>query len=367
MNPTDVHFKTRIIAGPETAGRVGELAAGPALVITDKGLVDAGVASTVCSALDKHVVFSEIPPDSSVKAVSTAVECGRKFGATCIVAVGGGSVMDSAKCCAIGLSQDKPFTEFQGSGAISFPLIPIICIPTTAGTGSEVTNVALVLDEEHHEKLVFYDNALVSHCAILDPMLTLKLPAHITAATGADALTHAIEGLVAVNSNPVSTGFATSAISTILKYLPRAVRDGNDLEARYHMLVAANHGGYAFMSSGVGVVHACAHSMGAYLRVHHGHANAVFLPKVLDLYFRRKPEMLAELSRVLGVPPLMITEFISEFLFEKCGVPVKVDRRADEVMMTRLVENAKLDGSMIYSQYCPDEVEFRELFKSVLS
>ena len=189
--------------------------------------------------------------------------------------------MDTAKCAAILLREGGSLLDYQGFQMLSRPQTPHIAIPTTAGTGSEVTYVAVVKDHERKRKMLFGDHHIIPNVAILDPELTVGLPALLTAATGLDALSHAVEALTSAQRQPLADALALHAIRLVREYLPVAVRVGTDISARGQMLIAASLGGAAFSNAQVGLVHAIAHTVGARHGVHHGVANAIAMPHVM--------------------------------------------------------------------------------------
>jgi alcohol dehydrogenase len=260
------------------------LGASRALLVTDEGIARfTDLARRVEAALGRRCVgvFSDVPPDSSVEAVVRGTELVRQRGADSLVAVGGGSAMDTAKAMAIQATLGGRLQDHEGAQILGRKVMPQIAIPTTAGTGSEICGVAVIKDPEQHRKLFFVDYRLAPDVALLDPEMTLGLPPKLTAATGMDALSHAIEAIHTTLRHPISDALALHAIRLIHEYLPRAVDDGSDLVARGQMLVAASIANLAASQSQYGLVHAMAHTAGVHYGIHHGHANALFLPHVM--------------------------------------------------------------------------------------
>jgi alcohol dehydrogenase len=248
-------------------------------------------------------VFTDVPANSSVAVVERGAAYAREQGADLIVAIGGGSPIDTAKAMRILLTEGGALHDYEGYNLLERPLVPMVAIPTTAGTGSEVTSWAVIRDEAAHLKLAFSSVFLAPDLAILDPELTRTLPPRLTAATGMDALTHAIEAFVGTNANPISDSLALQAIDMISNNLRGATHAGDDLEARSQMLVASCIAGIAFSSGGgsLGVVHAMAHAVGGAFEVHHGTANSILLPHGMRFNSVAVPNRFSRIARAMGV------------------------------------------------------------------
>lgn len=261
------------------------LGASRPMVLSDRTLEKIGSVDTLRQALAKGGVefsslFTDIPLDSSITVVNRIAGIYRSVGADSIIALGGGSVLDTAKGLRMLISQDG--RDIMGyAGCENLPRgihVPFIAIPTTSGTGSEATGVAVIKDEEKKIKLEFISPFLLPDAAVLDPRLLCSMPARITALTGLDALTHAIEAYSCLQKNPVSQSYATAAIRLIMEYLPSAIKNPKDRKARLAMADAAYIAGSAFSNSMVGIVHAIGHSLGAVCSVAHGEAMTILLP-----------------------------------------------------------------------------------------
>jgi aldehyde dehydrogenase (NAD+) len=279
--------RTRILSGPGSIVRLhAELDAmdkSRALVVTDAGVVGAGLLARLREALGHRIVavFDGVEQDSGLGIVDAAVELGRASNADVIVSLGGGSCIDTAKAVSVCLANGWRAIEAIGMHHLPGPTTLHIAIPTTAGTGSEVTNVAVIKNERTGTKAYILDALVAPDLAILDPLLIVGLPARMTAATGLDALTHAIEAYTGRAANAMSDAQALHAIRLIARWLPRAVAEGKDLEARSQMQTAATLAGWAISSSTVGLVHAMSHTIGARHGVPHGIGNGVLLPHVM--------------------------------------------------------------------------------------
>jgi alcohol dehydrogenase len=279
-----------LLVGPGSSGRLGQAVAGfghaRILIVTDAVIVKLGLLQQLTDALTaggaEYVVFDEITPDAPIPLIERGIEFFRQHGCDAIVAFGGGSSMDASKAIAAAIATDKPLRELAGylKSGLRNP-VKIYAVPTTAGTGSEVTVAAVIADPERKAKLVIVDPRLVPKMAALDPTLMTGLPPAITAATGIDALTHAVESFVGQWTTPYSDGMGLSAVGLIFDNLRTAYNDGKNLVAREKMSLASTYAGFAFTRANVGYVHAVAHQFGARYHTPHGLANAIMLPKVL--------------------------------------------------------------------------------------
>jgi alcohol dehydrogenase class IV len=225
----------------------------------------------------------------------------RREGCEAILAVGGGSPMDAAKVIAAAATNDKPMRKLAGLFKVRKTPLPLFAIPTTAGTGSEVTVAAVVSDPITHAKQFVVDPKLLPLMAALDPLLMVGLPPPVTAATGMDALTHAVESYLALTSTPQTERYATAAIKLVFANLPRACSEGSDVEARKAMAMASYYAGIAFTRTSVGYVHAIAHAFGAHYGTPHGLANAIVLPHVLEFSAVVAGKRVAQMARMLGI------------------------------------------------------------------
>ncbi len=276
------------------------------LVVSDQVLVELGLVQGLLDALDqhgvKHSLFADVQPNPSIANVEAGRDVYRRQRCDAVVALGGGSPMDCAKIIAARLGNPLlSVRAMKGLFRVVLPIPPIFCVPTTAGTGSETTIAAVISDPEHHRKFAISDLKLMPKIAVLDPTLMVGLPAHITAATGMDALTHAVEAYIGINGTVFTDEKSEDCVRLVFASLERAVRDGADLEARSDMAMASFYGGAAFTRVYVGYVHAIAHQLGGLYGVPHGLANAVVLPVVLDFCFLEAKAKLAALARVGGV------------------------------------------------------------------
>jgi len=299
----------KIIAGHDALERIPgvlqDLHARRPMIVTDKGVAAAGLVDIVRGAIKDQLsigaVADDVPPDSDLRVVNRLAALYREQGCDALIAVGGGSVMDTAKGINIVVSEKADdLMKFSGAGVLKRPLKPLVAVPTTAGTGSEVTLVAVVKDHERHLKMAFVSYFLLPDASILDSRMTLSLPAAITAATGMDALTHAVEAYYGLSKNPLSDATALAAIRLISRNLVKVTRYPSDREARLAMANAAALAGMAFSNSMVGMVHTLGHATGSVCGVPHGVCMAILLPYGLEYNRHKRETIMGELFFPMG-------------------------------------------------------------------
>lgn len=276
------------------------------LIITDEGIHKLQLMNPLLEALDDltipYIVYSKTVPNPTFTNIEEALELYYLHECDGIIAFGGGSPMDCAKAVAAKIARpEKSIAQLKGLFKVRKEMPPFFAIPTTAGTGSEGTIAAVVSNSETHEKFAIMDPILVPHYAVLDPLLTVKLPPHITSTTGMDALTHAVEAYIGKSNTEETRKYAREAVILIFKYLYRAYVDGEDMKARAEMQRASYLAGLAFTRAYVGYVHAIAHTLGGFYQIPHGLANAVILPHVLRFYGDSVVKPLAELANLVGI------------------------------------------------------------------
>ncbi len=307
----EYHCRVKIISGHDALERIPavlhDLRAGRPMLVTDKGVAGAGLVEIVLGAtkdrLEIGAVADDVPPDSDLRVVNRLAARYRERGCDSLIAVGGGSVMDTAKGINIVVSEGADdLMKFSGAGALKRPLKPLVAVPTTAGTGSEVTLVAVVKDHERHLKMAFVSYFLLPDASILDSRMTMSLPAAITAATGMDALTHAMEAYYCLSKNPLSDATALAAIRLISGNLLKVTRNPGDREGRLAMANAATLAGMAFSNSMVGMVHTLGHATGSVCGVPHGVCMAILLPYGLEYNRHRREAVMGELLLPIGGP-----------------------------------------------------------------
>lgn len=274
------------------------------LIITDKNLVKAGLVKKVQEQLDKYkniIIYDKIEQDPRLSAVTEGVKFVRENGISNIIAIGGGSVIDAAKCLAsVSNNEGNPEDYWFKGRVLTNPKLPLIAIPTTAGTGSEVTKFAVVTHDETKQKTGMGNNILVPDIALLDPELTIGMPPRITASTGLDALTHAVESYVNLNVNVFTDMLAVKAMKLIGEGLRPAVAKGDNIEARSKMLLGSMLAGWSFGNGYLGLVHALAHPLGGHYGVPHGIGCGILLPKIMKYNLNGNLERYKEVAEFLG-------------------------------------------------------------------
>ncbi|MGB8330456.1 MAG: iron-containing alcohol dehydrogenase [Polyangiales bacterium] len=305
-------FPTRIVLGEgaaaQCANEARRLGASRVLLVSDRGVEKAGLLAPIRDALDAaglpHESALEISSNPLETEVLGAARVFESFRADILLGVGGGSVLDVAKLVRLAVTHPGPLAQYDdaigGSSKINAPLPPMIAIPTTAGTGSEVGRSGVVTIQATNRKTVIFSPLLLPDVAILDPLMTRTMPPGMTAATGMDALTHCVEAYASIGDHPMADAIALGGVRLCHRSLKAATDDGNDLKAREDMLKAAMMGAVAFQK-GLGACHSLAHPLSVELGMHHGLANAICLPAVLDFNRVAIPERIAEIARQLGV------------------------------------------------------------------
>ncbi len=275
---------------------------GPVLIVTDPGVLKAGITEQAvkCSGRD-CIIFSDIEPDPSIDTALTCAKAAREAKASVIVGVGGGSAMDTAKVASIIAHAKQPIAEMFGIELVEEAGLPLILIPTTAGTGSEVTHIAILSDEQEHLKKGIVSAKLFPAIAIVDPELTLGVPKSVTAASGMDAMLHAVEAFTSKNANGVTDTLAKRAMFLIANNLRAAFENGRNIEARSAMLEGAMLAGMAFANAGVTAVHAFAYPIGAEFHIPHGVANSIMMGPILTFNTPGNPKKFAEAGIAMGL------------------------------------------------------------------
>ncbi|MHB8894557.1 MAG: iron-containing alcohol dehydrogenase [Candidatus Geothermincolia bacterium] len=355
---------TKIVFGEKTANdvgiEIGELGCGRAFVITDPGVVAAGIAERIYKALGgRHVgTYDRCIQDSGIHVINEATEAARDAGADCLVSVGGGSTIDTAKGISILLKEGGKLEDYSGFQMLRRPQTPHVVVPTTAGTGSEATMTAVVKDWDKHQKLLFSDNHIIPNVGILDPTIVEGLPAGLTATTGMDAFTHAVEAIHTIQASPVSDAMALEAIRLITQYLPRCVADGSDLVARGQQQCAATMAGVAFDNAQVGLPHAMAHSIGGLFSVPHGMANSIVLPHAMRFNLEACPDRYKLVARAMGLDVARMSDMEAaeaaidaiSSMTEKLGIARRLrDAGVPEDGLEQAAELCMSDGCIVYN------------------
>jgi alcohol dehydrogenase class IV len=303
------NYPTTIWAGP---GRIAELPAACAqagitrpLIVTDEGLANAPMIKSALASLRNAGVFSAVRGNPAASHVEAGLRAYRAGGHDGVVAFGGGSALDAGKVIAFMSGQTRPLWDFEDIGdwwtrADPKGIAPVVAVPTTAGTGSEVGRAGVILNEETHQKKIIFHPKMMPRIVILDAELSVGLPRAVTAATGIDAFVHCFEAFCAPGFHPLADGIALEGMRLVHRFLPRACADGGDIEARAQMLAAASMGATAFQK-GLGGVHAIAHPVGSWFNTHHGLTNAVILPYVMTFNRESIADKAGVIARVLSL------------------------------------------------------------------
>ena len=372
-----------VITGSGASEQAGEesrkLGVKKALIVTDPNLVKLGIVDGVKQSLQRSGVsfatFDGVLTEPTVEFVQEGLKAYQENRCDFLLAVGGGSPMDTAKAISVMVTNTGSIEDYPGLGKIPQKGRPIIAIPTTAGTGSEVTPFTIITDTMRNVKMLIGSPFIIPEVAIVDPQLTLTLPQDITAATGIDALTHAIEAYVSVKAQPMSDIFSLSAIELISGNLRRAWSNGNDIEAREKTMLGALQAGIAFGNSSVALVHGMARPVGAYFHVRHGASNAALLGVVLDFSLTGNPTRYARIAQAMGedISALSALEAAQlgakavKKLIKDIKVPslreLGVDKEKLDKLAPKMAEDAIASGSPANNPRPATKEEIIELYK----
>ncbi len=354
------------------------------LIITDKGVRSNNLLAPIEAAFENTdveigFIFDDVPPDSSLETVRKAAELYRQHNCDAILAVGGGSVIDTSKATNILVSEGgDDLLKYSGAHNLPKPLKPFFVIPTTSGTGSEVTMVAVVSDTEKNLKMPFASYYLMPHAAILDPRMTQTLPPHLTAMTAMDAMTHAVEAYTCMAANPISDAYATAAVKKVSENLFKVLDNPTDAQGRLELAQASTMAGIAFSNSMVGLVHSLGHALGAVAHLPHGLCMNLFLPYVLEYNKAVNGDKIADLllplagADIFAQTPahLRADKAIASIaaMRDRIYALTKLPRtlsetgKVNEAQFDEIAEKALNDGSIIYN---PKEATLDDL-KSIL-
>jgi alcohol dehydrogenase class IV len=374
---------TKIIFGngssaSEVEAEMNALKCSRAVVVTDQGIIKAGLLDKITKSLGEKCVgvFSDVPQDSGIDVVDRAAAFAREKNADIIISVGGGSAIDTAKCMCILLTEGGSLSDFEGIQLLTRPQMPHIVIPTTAGTGSEVTWAAVIYDKSKGQKILIVESYNAPRVAILDPTLTAKLPPLLTASTGMDAMTHAIEAISSIQREPIADAMGLHAIRLLNKHLPQCIKNGSDLSARGQVQLAATMAGWSFGNAMIGIVHAMAHSIGAVAHVPHGVANGILLPHCMKFNLPDAEDYYAEIAQAMGVyeqgsTTKQAAEAAVKAVFEltkKIGHPQKLSEfGVTEENIIKAADMSMSDGSIVNNpRLVADSGEVLEIYKKAL-
>lgn len=354
------------------------------LIITDKGVRANNLLAPIEAAFESTdaeiaAIFDDVPPDSSLGTVRRAAQLYRDNNCDAIIAIGGGSVIDTSKATNILVSEGgDDLLKYSGAHNLPKPLKPFFVIPTTSGTGSEVTMVAVVSDTEKNLKMPFASYYLMPHAAILDPRMTQTLPPHLTAMTAMDAMTHAVEAYTCMAANPISDAYATAAVKKVSENLFKVLDNPSDAQGRLELAQASTMAGIAFSNSMVGLVHSLGHALGAVAHLPHGLCMNLFLPYVLEYNKEVNGGKIAELLLPLAGPDIYAQtpghlradkaiatiQAMRDRIYALTKLPRTLSEtgKVSEAQMDEVAEKALNDGSIIYN---PKEATLEDL-KTIL-
>ncbi|WP_411369038.1 iron-containing alcohol dehydrogenase [Pseudidiomarina salilacus] len=349
-------FKTarRLLTGAhashELAGEMHQLGCKCPLIVTDRGVSQAGITDTIIaqlqsSGVEHFAVFDAISAEPEMVVVEACRELFVKQGCDGIVAVGGGSAMDTAKAVAVYAGDERPLAELFGEDQVKPRRFPLICLPTTAGTGSEVTNISILADNEAQLKKGIVSNELLPDVAIVAPELTLSCPPSVTAASGVDALVHAVESYLSKFATALTEPYSLAAVKKIKASLVRAYQHPDDMEAREEMATASLMAGLAFGNAGVGAVHALAYPLGGRYHLSHGMSNAVMFVPVMRWNQAACPERFVDLAKAFGAPADIAADAAGQWVIEEISalceaVKIPAQLRAFDIPESALADLA---------------------------
>lgn len=322
------------------------------MVVYDAGVKMAGIAEKVLAEVEKAdvkvTVFDGVIPNPTNEVVEEAAEIAQRENIDVFVAVGGGSSIDLTKAVNILMTNPGPIGQYGGIGLVKEPVLPLIAIPTTAGTSSEITNVVALTDTKAVCKYVIIDNKIVADKVIADPEFTKTMPAGVTAATGMDAITHAVESYISNMSTALTEYHSIKALQIFHEYLPKAVANGSDMEAREKMMLGCLIAGFGFSNANLGLVHGIAHTLSAHFHLAHGVANATVLPYVMEYNADSCPEKMVNLAKAIGLP-------------------VSGDLAKDKYLLSKeLLKMTKTVGIKTLSELGVEEKDFEMIAEDVL-
>jgi alcohol dehydrogenase len=371
LTPFDHQPRTRIVFGNGVLARIGELSLGlgakRVLIVTDSGIVKAGHAARAEAALQEagmqSATFDRVHENPSTRDVDECVAFAREFQTDLIIGLGGGSSMDTAKGCNFILTNGGRIKDYWGVGKATKPMLPLIAVPTTSGTGSECQSFALISDEVTHAKMACGDPKAAAKIALLDPELTVSMPQKVTVLTGIDAIAHAIETSVTKKRNAISLMYSREAFRLLISGFERVLRNPSDLEARGHMLLGSAFAGTAIENSMLGAAHSCANPLTAKFGIVHGQAVGMMLPHVIRFNSALVDPALEYRDLFDGDLPERISNILSE-----SGVPLTLSMCG--VTSGSIPELATEAASQWTAQFNPREVsigDFVQLYEAALA
>ena len=349
------------------------------LVVTDPGVIKSGLTDQILTTLDtngiQYTLFSDILPNPRAKSVMEGARIFEETQCNGTIAIGGGSAIDCAKGIGIVSSNNRHILDFEGVDKVEIPAPPLICIPTTSGSSADVSQFAIITDEERKVKIAIISKTLVPDLALIDPVTLLTLNHELTLHTVLDALTHAVEAYVSNAHSSITDIHALEAIRLIISYLPSVIREPENLQYRAYTMLASMHAGLAFSNASLGAVHAMAHSLGGFLDLPHGMCNALLLPSVIRYNYNGSPERYDTISNLFGknvtgkkpgerMEVLLDTlkEFYSAIGFCGCLSDIGVQR----THLQQLTEKAMKDACMVTNPRRPVPADILNVYESAL-
>ncbi len=338
-------------ATEQLASAIKKLGGSKVLLVTDEFMVSSGTAGRIQGIVEganlNFVLYDGVQSDPSISNIRDGLAIFRKSNSDCVVGLGGGSAMDAAKTIAAMATHEKPLREYAGLSKFDRPGVTLILIPTTAGTGSEVTKVSIITDTENDVKLLLIDRVLMANAAIIDYELSISMPKHLTAHVGVDTLTHAVEAYVSRKANALTDPIALSCVKLVADNLLTAYREPGNEKAREAMMIAACQGGMAFSNSSVCLVHGMSRPIGAHFHVPHGLSNALLFPKVTEFSVEATPDRYATIARVIGTSNAIDDGSAAEDLIsylKKLNADLDITSIRDFIEVDEEVYNSKLEA-----------------------
>lgn len=349
------------------------------LIVSDPGIITAGWLDEILPVLEReglsYEIYKDVTPNSKEEDVIKGAEVYENEECNAIIAVGGGSTLDCAKGIGIVSSNNKNILEFEGVDKVYNPIPPLICIPTTAGSSADVSQFAVIMDQKRKVKISIISKAVVPDVALIDPVITTTMDSYLTACTGLDALTHAIEAYVSNASSPLTDTHALNAIQLIGSSLVKTIHNRGDLGLRGSMMLGSLEAGLAFSNASLGAVHAMAHSLGGFLDLSHGECNAILLDHVIDFNFDAEPLRYQHIGEAMGINFEGMTAnekkatIIQELkhLKESIGVDHTLKQMGvKESNISQLSKNAMEDSCIVTNPRRPKPEDIDKIFKNAL-
>lgn len=377
------YMPTVNLFGPGSTKEVGKQLKGlkveKPLIITDQGLFDLGVAESIADIIREAgldvAIYAGAQPNPTDKNVEEGLAVYQKENCDSIVTLGGGSSHDAGKAVGLVAANGGTIHEYEGVDQSEHPMVPLIAINTTAGTGSELTRFTIITDVERKVKMAIIDKHVTPTLSVNDSELMIGKPPALTAATGLDALTHAIEAYVSIDATPITDALAIQAMQIIPKYLPRAVANGTDTEAREQMAYAQSLAGMAFNNAGLGYVHAIAHQFGGFYDLPHGVCNAILLPHVCRFNLPARTERYAQIAEYLGENTEGLSDYDAAVLaietIERISKDLNIpsgfaELGAKEEDIPVLAENAMKDATEATNPRRPNLEEVQQIIRNAM-